>query len=701
MAFQQGLSGLNVSAKALDVISNNIANASTIGFKGGQAQFADVYAASLGVGGASQVGIGASLPVVQQQFSQGNISNSNNPLDIAVNGSGFFRLQKNATDQTITYTRNGQFHLDSSGYVVNAQKNNLTGYPISNGVTNRASLVPVQLDTSGVAPRATGDSSTNAGIVTQINLDDRDLKSLTSATPNNLAPWSANTKFPPNNLNTFNYSTSVTVYDQKGNDHALSMYFTRVADSSGVAPARNLWETHYVMDSVDITRSIVGGTQQGTGIPTLEFGADGAVVKSGFASTGTISKTGESISAVVPGNVSLGFAPASGSVSFTDLNGGTVGPYVEGVDYTLTATGLTFPSTSSVPTGQKLLVSYTTGTTATATDTVSLTQVTDQQKTVTVPGSLVLGTAPLTGTVTFKDANGIAISPAPVEGTDFTVNSTGITFPSVTGGPLSTGQYQISYTTTSAPVGPGQDFGLAFAPDSGSVHFWDPADPTNATELLNPATGAPYVQGTDYNVTNAGISFPTGSAFPSGQAFSVSYTTGGAALSTDYQFNIDVASLSTLHPEFDQLFPQDIALNFDNSTLFGSGYDVNKLTQDGYPYGRLSGVAVSTDGIIRGNYSNGQTKDIAQLVLVDFIAPTGLASLGNNQWGETSASGQPLVGDPGTGNRGSLQAAAVEEANVDLTQELVNLITQQRNYQANAQSIKTQDQVLQTLVNLR
>jgi hypothetical protein len=80
MAFQQGLSGLNVSSKALDVISNNIANASTVGFKGGQAQFADVYAASLGVGGGSQVGIGASLPVVQQQFSQGNVSNSNNPL---------------------------------------------------------------------------------------------------------------------------------------------------------------------------------------------------------------------------------------------------------------------------------------------------------------------------------------------------------------------------------------------------------------------------------------------------------------------------------------------------------------------------------------------------------------------------------------------------------------------------------------------
>jgi len=107
MAFQQGLSGLNTAARALDVVSNNIANAATVGYKGASAQFADVYAASLGIGSASQVGIGASLATVQQQFTQGNISNSNNPLDIAINGNGFFRLQKNATDQTITYTRNG------------------------------------------------------------------------------------------------------------------------------------------------------------------------------------------------------------------------------------------------------------------------------------------------------------------------------------------------------------------------------------------------------------------------------------------------------------------------------------------------------------------------------------------------------------------------------------------------------------------
>lgn len=533
MAFQQGLSGLNTSAKALDVIGNNIANAATVGFKGGQAQFANVYAASLGVGGGSQVGIGSALAVVQQQFSQGNVSSSNNPLDIAINGSGFFRMQKNATDQTITYTRNGQFHLDDKGYIVNAQTNNLTGYPIENGVTNRATLVPVQLDTTGVVPRATGAATTDPGIFTQINMDDRDKKSLTSATPNNLAPWSANTSFPPNNLNTFNYSTSVTLYDQKGNDHALSMYFTRVGNSEGTAPAKNLWQVHYVLDNQDITNQVDTATSGATGVPTLEFDTDGTIVTTGFSPVTGVSHSQTLTTTASPSGDPLTFVPAAGTLVVTNLAGTTT--YTDGVDYA-------------------------------------------------------------------------------------------------------------------------------------------------------------------YNYATGGLEYLT---IPTGTSIVATYTTDVTAMGSDFKFNINVADLATAYPAFTDLFPNNIPIDFDNSTLFGSGYDVNKLTQDGYAYGRLSGVSISSDGILRGNYSNGQTKNIAQIPLVDFISPTGLMNLGNNQWQETAASGQALIGDPGSGNRGLLQSAAVEDANVDLTQELVNLITYQRNYQANAQSIKTQDQVMQTLVNLR
>jgi flagellar hook protein FlgE len=147
--------------------------------------------------------------------------------------------------------------------------------------------------------------------------------------------------------------------------------------------------------------------------------------------------------------------------------------------------------------------------------------------------------------------------------------------------------------------------------------------------------------------------------------------------------------------------PLRFDLDLTGSTQFGSSFGVNRLFQDGYTSGRLSGINIAVDGVVQGRYSNGQSRNLGQIVLANFTNPNGLQSLGNNQWAETPDSGQPLVGAPGTGSLGSLQSAAVEESNVDLTAELVNMITQQRAYQANAQSIKTQDQILQTLVNLR
>jgi fagellar hook-basal body proteins len=121
MSFQQGLSGLNGAAKSLDVIGNNVANASTVGFKQSQTQFADMYANSMNRSGNSPVGIGVTVANVAQQFTQGNITSSNNPLDIAINGDGFFQLAASSSDLSPMYGRNGQFQLDKNGYIVQPQ----------------------------------------------------------------------------------------------------------------------------------------------------------------------------------------------------------------------------------------------------------------------------------------------------------------------------------------------------------------------------------------------------------------------------------------------------------------------------------------------------------------------------------------------------------------------------------------------------
>jgi flagellar hook protein FlgE len=145
-----------------------------------------------------------------------------------------------------------------------------------------------------------------------------------------------------------------------------------------------------------------------------------------------------------------------------------------------------------------------------------------------------------------------------------------------------------------------------------------------------------------------------------------------------------------------------MTLDLSGTTQFGNGNDVKKLTQDGYTSGQLVAFAINQDGTVTGKYSNEQSNVLAQIVLSSFVNPNGLQPKGDNVWAETAASGQPLTGAPGSGTKlGALSSGSLEASNVDLTAELVNLIIAQRTYQANAQTVKTQDQVMQTLVNMR
>lgn len=219
MSFQQGLSGLNASAKALDTIGNNIANSSTVGYKGGATQFADVFAASLNGSGASPVGLGAKISGVLQQFTQGNITTTNNPLDVAINGGGFFQMNDGLGGTF--YSRNGQFQLDKDGFIVNAQGLQLKGVMAVNGVVSSGGPnVPLRLfDPSQSltgAPQPTGTSVGATGVQANLNLDSRVAAPATS--PFNYADPTS-----------YNQSTAVTTYDSLGNPHTYSMYFVKTA----------------------------------------------------------------------------------------------------------------------------------------------------------------------------------------------------------------------------------------------------------------------------------------------------------------------------------------------------------------------------------------------------------------------------------------------------------------------------------------
>ncbi|QIK37978.1 flagellar hook protein FlgE [Caldichromatium japonicum] len=144
-----------------------------------------------------------------------------------------------------------------------------------------------------------------------------------------------------------------------------------------------------------------------------------------------------------------------------------------------------------------------------------------------------------------------------------------------------------------------------------------------------------------------------------------------------------------------------VTLNISSMTQYGTQYSVSDLTQDGYTTGRLSNFDVDQNGIVYARYTNGQSQILGQVALANFKNPQGLLQVGDNNWAATLAAGDPVYNAPGHSSLGLIQSGALEASNVDLTEELVNLITAQRNFQANAQTISTADQITQTIINLR
>jgi len=443
MGFQQGLSGLNVAAKNLDVIGNNVSNANTVGYKESQAQFADVYTAAQG-GSSAAIGIGTKIAAVAQQFGQGNVSITSNPLDIAISGKGFFQVDNHGAT---VYSRNGQFQMDKNGFIVNAQGHMLTGYQVNpkTGVVSEGSTGPLQLPTKGITPNPTSESQIG------LNLDSRET-----------APAVA--VFNPTDPASYNRSTAMTIFDTLGNEHVLNMYFQKVP-----TPV-NTWNTYVTVDNQ-------------------------------------------------PANPGAGAAGAGGAPPAPAKEGAAAAP--------------------ATPTGT------------------------------------------LVGTLSFNSVGALAAT--------------------------------------------------------------------------NPAS------------TPLGIlDIPGGIVFANGSST-----------------------------------PQPMKMDFNNSTQFGAPFGVTTLNQNGYTSGQLSGFSTSADGTILGRYTNGQSKALGQVVLANFANEQGLQSLGNNEWSVSATSGQALVGRPGTASLGILQSGAVEDSNVDLTAELVNMIMAQRVYQANAQTIKAQDTIMQTITNIR
>lgn len=253
MTFKTALSGLNAASIDLAVTGNNIANSSTNGFKESRAEFADVYSTTIQGIGSVTPGSGVRVTQISQRFSQGNVDFTDNSLDLAINGEGFFVISDNGA---LKYTRAGAYSVDASGYIVNHAGERLQGFPavVSAGITtfNTGTLSDLQLSTTIAPPNPTSTVDAN------INLDARE-------TP----PVNA---FTPTDPTSFNDSTSLTVYDSLGNEHTGTYYFV----ATGVP---NQWDAYLYIDGSNVT---AGGNAS---VP-LAFGTDGALTSANGNLTG-------------------------------------------------------------------------------------------------------------------------------------------------------------------------------------------------------------------------------------------------------------------------------------------------------------------------------------------------------------------------------------------------------------------------------
>ena len=250
MSFYTSLTGLNGAQADIAAISNNVANVGTTGFKLSRAQFGDIFATSPLQNASGAVGSGTILKKVQQQFTQGNISASQNSLDMAISGQGFFALKPSLTSTQTVYTRNGNFSVNNNRYVVDTQGQYLQVFPVNSDgsviATGASSAKNLQLPSTSGLPNATSSIQLGLNLPADANIIP------TSATYSPENPY----KFDRTNPATYNQSTSITIYDSLGNPTIATIYYYKTSNATSEVPS-NRWQTHVFVGDKEVDPSLI------------------------------------------------------------------------------------------------------------------------------------------------------------------------------------------------------------------------------------------------------------------------------------------------------------------------------------------------------------------------------------------------------------------------------------------------------------
>ncbi len=665
-----GISGLKTSQVALNVIGDNLANLNTSGFKASRVNFANelsqtirsALAPSGGLGGRNpiQIGTGTKVSSIDKDFSQGNMTPTGRPLDLAIQGDGFFML----TDDTQNYyTRVGSFNLDKNNDLVDSG----TGLKVK-GTSGVAINVPVNATEAGKATTKTTisgnlNSEFTAGAVNHVVTSSSAYAAVGTGTTRVLTgsidPTASTSVTGVGTL----FTTELAVGDRinvNGEIRKVTAIATNTALTVDAAFTDTAADAALTAGTGVLTGSIdpaASTTVTGVGTAfTTELAVGDQITVSGETRTisAIASDTSLTVSAAFTDNAN-DTSVMTDSMAVADMNDLSVNTtdYVAGDKINIVGTehdGTTVSDSFvyGTGTGQN-------GITLGALRTFITSKFGSAAASIDTSGNLLL------------TADQAGQSELVLNIADATTNTGATTYSSFAASVTGTGDVYVTSIPVFDTQGSSHLVSLSF--EKTGSNTWD------VTPSTKPAEGS---------VTDAltAITFNANGSFSS--------ATGTSSITITYP------DTTTQTVTLDFGTPN----TFSGLTQFGGTGSAAAISQDGYEEGFFSSTSTNPDGTVVALFTNGKTKNVGQLQLVTFSNPAGLTTNGNNLLSPSLASGSAVLKTAQSGRVGSILSGVLESSNVDIAEEFTKLIISQRAFQANSRTITTTDEVLQELVNI-
>ncbi|MFZ2587040.1 MAG: flagellar hook-basal body complex protein [Alphaproteobacteria bacterium] len=646
-AMTASVSGLASQGQAISVISDNLANTNTVGYKNSKALFSQLVTSS-GVGGTEYNAGGINTAVRRDQATQGSLNASNNVTDLAISGNGFFRVADTADVNTSTqyfYTRAGAFSENKEGFLVSPSGYYLQGWRTdsSGEIANLQNLANVELQSVGVSAQAT--STLTLGV----NLNSTEVPiSAIYDTTGTLATGLTNILA---STNEGIYLTDARVYDSQGSARDVTFAFSKRAS--------NTWDWQLYTDGSNI-QSGIEGVETLIQSGTLEFNTSGTLKYANPTTVDAVWADGVDSSTI--------------TLNFGDFSGGNT--------VSSTSTGLGF-QTTTVP-----------AITATADTSPGVLDIDD----VRFPATFTAATY----TLRRVDATHVALYDATnttlVEAEVGTVTGTGaqtLTFPSGL-------QIDVGSSFTLATVSDAAAIGTVTV---GTSNAGNALSITVESESVTPGT---YMlrktSATTMGLYNAaGTTLLESAAIGGTGTREVYFATNQIRATFSTTFDETSGFYPTTVGTFvvtDQAAQGDGLAN-NGIIQYASDFNTSFINQDGFASGNLSAIQVDENGFVAGTFTNGETKKLYKIAIAVFQNPRGLESVSGSLLRTTDSSGQALIKQPGVSGTGRIVSGALEGSTTDIATEFSNMIVAQRAFQANSKVITTVDQMLNELLQLR